>query len=194
MTLDTALKNFASAFVSGSKNVGTVQFRSPQPITEPIPLGAVLRDYYAKMLLCNRPQVAGAMQLRLWTLDELEARQHGFRWISKNGGPLIENPRWNNHWIVIADRDGDAIVVDDSTAEGAVYGVIGSYHCKISDDLAGFFQSMAEAILAEVTTYDYEVYDDDFNPLPDFLDEMSVISRRLLGSDGEAGFMKFFFG
>ncbi|HEX8611644.1 MAG TPA: hypothetical protein VF800_10190 [Telluria sp.] len=194
MTLDTALKNFASAFVAGSKNIGTVQFRPPQPITEPIPLGAILRDYYAKMLLCNRPQVAGALQLRLWTLDELEVRQHGFRWISENGGSVIEDPRWNKHWIVIADRDGDAIVIDDSTADGAVYGVIGSYSCKISADLAGFFQSMAEAILVEVTTYDYEVYDDDFNPLPNFLNEMSAISRRVLGADGEAGFMKFFFG
>ncbi|WP_223164877.1 hypothetical protein [Massilia mucilaginosa] len=49
-------------------------------------------------------------------------------------------------------------------------------------------------MLVEADTYDYEVYDDDDNPLPGFLDEMRAIARRVLGPDAEAGFMEFFFG
>jgi hypothetical protein len=38
------------------------------------------------------------------------------------------------------------------------------------------------------------VYDEDFNPIPEFLDAISAIALRVLGPDGEAGFMEFFFG
>jgi len=106
----------------------------------------------------------------------------------------MEQPTWNKHWIVIADRHGDAIVVDDSTAGGVVIGHIGSYRVKIADDLASFFQAMAEAITLEAGTFNYEVYDDEFNPFPEFLNAVSAIALRVLGSDGEAGFMEFFFG
>ncbi len=194
MTLDEALTSFTAAFAAGSSNSGIVQFRSPRQIAEPMPLGPILRDYYARLELGDKPIVGGALQLRLWTLDELETNQHGWRWIRHKGGPVTEEPTWNKHWIVIADRNGNAIIVDDSTAGGTVYGAIGSYNFKIADDLASFFQTMAETILVEVTMYDYEVYDDDFNCLPGFLDEMRAISRRVLGSDGEAGFMEYFFG
>lgn len=193
MALDQALKNFAAAFAAGSNNFGDVQLRSPQPITEPIPLGPVLVDYYARLELFDSPIVGGALQLQLWTLDDLETSQHGWRWIRDKGGPVTDNPNWNKHWIVIGDRNGDAIFVDDSTDDGTVYGAIGSHNVKIADDLASFFQTMAETIMIEVSVYDYEVYDDKFNPLPSFLDEMRTIARRVLGPDGETGFMEFFF-
>jgi hypothetical protein len=194
MSLDTALNDFATAFAAGSDNFGTVEFRSPQPIVEPFPLGAILKGYYARLRLENKPQVAGAMQLRLWTLDELETAQHGWRWVRDKSGPATDNPNWNKHWIVIADRNGDAIFVDDSAPDGVVSGSIMQRNFKIADNLASFFEAMAAAILVEVNMFNYDVYDDDFNPKPDFLDEISAIARRLLGPDGEAGFMKFFFG
>lgn len=193
MTLEKALTDFAAAFAAGESNLGTVLFRPPQPITEPIPLGSILREYYGRLELAEKPIVGGALQLRLWTLDELETNQHGWRWIRVKGGPVTEDPNWNKNWVVVADRNGDAIIVDISTANGTVYGAIGSRNFKIADDLASFFQTMAETIMVEVSVYDYEVYDDDFNPLPSFLDEMRTIARRVLGPDGETGFMEFFF-
>lgn len=194
MSLDTALKNFADAFHAGPSNAGIVEYRAAQAIAAPIALGAVLTDYYARLHLNDRPQVGGQLLLKLFALDELERAQHGWRWIRNKGGPVIENPDWNQHWIVMADRNGDALIVDDSTEAGAVFGNIGATNFKIADDLASFFQTMAEAITVEATTFHYEVVDEDFNPDPRFLAEMSTIARRHLGADGEAGFMKFFFG
>ena len=194
MELDTALKNFASAFAAGPDNFGTVQYRAPQPVAGPIPLGAVLTQYYAKLEIGDKAQLSGSLLLHLFALDRIDSAQHGWRWIGAKDGSVTENPRWNRDWVVIADHHGDAIIVDDSSAGGTVFGAIGSHHFRIADDLASFFQVMAEAMLVEVETYDYEVYDDDDNPLPDFLDEISAIARRVLGPDGETGFMKFFFG
>ena len=194
MSLDTALKNFADAFAAGSQSLGMLEYRVPQPFTEPIPLGPVLKDYYARLRMIDTPQVGGELLLMLFMLDELEAAQHGWRWVRDRAGPVTENPNWNKHWIVIADRNGDAIVVDDSTPGGMVLGHIGPRNFKIADDLASFFEVMAEAMMLEAITFNYDVLDDELNPIPSFLDAVRAIALRTLGSDGEKGFMDFFFG
>jgi hypothetical protein len=194
MLLDVALKNFADAFADGSQHLGTLEYRALQPIVEPIPLGPILREYYGRLHMSAIPQMGGELMLMLFTLDDLATGQHGWRWIRKNNGPVMESPAWNKHWIVIADRSGDAIVVDDSTAGGVVLGHIGPRNFKIAGDLASFFQVMAEAMMIEANTFNYEVLDEDFNHIPEFLDAVSAIALRVLGPDGEAGFMDFFFG
>lgn len=73
-------------------------------------------------------------------------------------------------------------------------GHIGSYNVKIADDLASFFQVMAEAMTVEAITFNYDVLDDELSPIPEFLNAVSAIALRVLGPDGEAGFMEFFFG
>lgn len=194
MSLDAALKNFADAFAAGSENSGTVEYRPSQPFGEPIPLGAVLRHYYERLRFSDIPLVGGRLLLMLFPLDWLEAAQQGRRWIRDKHGSVTENPVWNKHWVVIADRNSDAIVVDSSTADGVVTGHIGSYNVKIADDLASFFQVMAEAMTVEAITFNYDVLDDELSPIPEFLNAVSAIALRVLGPDGEAGFMEFFFG
>ena len=194
MSLDTALKNFAAAFAAGSENMGRLDYQAPQPIVEPIALGSILKDYYARLRMSEKPLIGGSICISLFTLDQLERAQHAWRWIRDKNGPVTENPDWDPHWIVIADSNGDAIIVDDSTAGGAVFGNIGSTNFKIADDLASFFQVLAEAMTVEVGTFGYEVYDDDFSICPQFRDAIRTIALRELGPDGEAGFMKFFLG
>jgi len=139
------------------------------------------------------PQVGGELLMMLFTLDSLATAQHGWRWIRDNDGPVMDDPTWGRHWIVIADRNGDAIVVDDSTPDGTVWCHIGSYKVKIAEDLASFFQVMAESMTLEASL-DYEVTADDCSTLPQFRDAISAIALRILGPDGDAGFMEFFFG
>lgn len=194
MSLDTALKNFADAFAAGSANLGTLEYHAFQPVVEPIPLGPILREYYGRLSMSDIPVIGGQLMLMLSTLDDVETVLHGWRWIRSKDGLVVEDPRWNKHWIIIANRNGDAITVDDRTVGGVVTGHIGSFNVKIAGDLASFFQVMAEAMTLEASTFDYEVCDDEFNPIPQFLDAVSAIALRALGPDGEAGFMKFFFG
>ncbi len=193
ISLDTALADFATAFAAGSDNFGAVEFRSPEPVVEPIPLGPILRHYYARLRLIDKPMVAGALHLGLFTLDQLETAQHGWRWVRDKGGPVTDNPTWNKHWIIIADRHGDAICVDDSTLDGVVWGSIMQRNFKIADDLGSFFQVMAQAITLESITFAYDVHDDDFNVYPNFLDAVHAVAVRVLGSEGAVGFKKFFF-
>jgi len=194
LSLDTALKNFADAFAAGSANLGTLEYHAFQPVVEPIPLGPILREYYGRLSMSDIPVIGGQLMLMLSTLDDVETVLHGWRWIRSKDGLVVEDPRWNKHWIIIANRNGDAITVDDRTVGGVVTGHIGSFNVKIAGDLASFFQVMAEAMTLEASTFDYEVCDDEFNPIPQFLDAVSAIALRALGPDGEAGFMKFFFG
>lgn len=53
---------------------------------------------------------------------------------------------------------------------------------------------MAEAMTLVANTFNYDVLDDELNPIPNFLDAISAIALRVLGPDGEEGFMEFFFG
>ena len=194
MPLDAALSRFATAFSAGSQNVGTVEHRTPAPIVEPIPIGPVVKNYFARLRLENRPMIGGELLLMLFTLDEIERAQHGWRWVRDKAGIDTENPKWDQHWIIIADRHGDAIFVDDSTDQGVVWGSIMQRNFKIADDLASFFEVMAEAMTLEAGSFDYNVLDDDYNPDPRFLDALQVIALRRLAPDASAGFMKFFFG
>lgn len=189
-----ALKNFANAFGAGAENTGTVEFVPEQPVNPPFDLGAVLTEYYSRLSLREQPQVGGQLLLTLFMLDELESAQRGWRWVSSDGGPAMDDPSWDKNRIVIADRNGDALAVDQTSVGGTVSGHIGPRAFTVADDLASFLQTMAEAMTVEATTFDYEVLDDDCNPDPRFLDEVSAIALRLLGPGGEAGFMKFFFG
>ena len=193
MPLDAALSRFAAAFAAGSQNVGTLEYRTPGPIVVPIPLGPAVQDYFARLRFEKKPMIGGELLLMLFTLDELESAQYGWRWVRDKTGIDTENPKWDQHWIIIADRDGDAIFVDDSTDQGAVWGSIMQRNFKIADDLASFFDMMAEAMTLEADTFNYEVIDDESNVDQRFLDAMQTMSLRLLGSDGGAGFMKFFF-
>ena len=52
---------------------------------------------------------------------------------------------------------------------------------------------MAEAMTVEASI-NYEVLDEDFSPISGFLNAVSAVALRVLGPDGEAGFMEFFFG
>lgn len=193
MPLDAALRNFAAAFAAAPANSGTLAYRAAQDIDPPFPLGPALDTYYGSLEL-ERTVVGGQLLLMLTSLDWLEAGQLAWRWISINGAPFTDNPAWDRHRIVIGTRNDDALVVDGSSAGGAVSGNIGPRIVPIADTLAGFLQVMAEAMTLEAFSYHYNVLDDDCNPDPRFLAEVAAIARRVLGPEGEAGFMHFFFG
>jgi hypothetical protein len=125
LSLDAALKNFADAFAAGSANLGTLEYHAFQPVVEPMPLGPILREYYGRLSMSDIPVVGGRLMLMLSTLEDIETVLHGWRWIRNKDGLVVEDPSWSKHWIIIANRNGDAVTVDGSTAGGVVTGHIG---------------------------------------------------------------------
>lgn len=194
MSLDDALKRFAQAFASGSRNDGVFEHRNAQAVVAPIEIGPVLKEMYSHVRMGDDPQVGGRLLLSFFDVTDLERAQHGWRWVTDDRGVESENPDWMKNWIVFADRNGDALIVDDSDPEGKVYGNIGGDNFFIAEKLSSFFNLMADAMTAEANEFNYDTIDEDFTPYPKFIERMAELAVAHLGEDGKNGFMKFFFG
>ncbi len=192
--LDAALRQFAAAFGRSRLSEGAVDYREPVPVQSPVALGPVLTAYFSKLSLAERPQLGGALQMALFGPDELEGAQSGWRHIRDKSGRVVEDPAWPAHWVVIADRNGDAIFVDTSSDEGVTYGSIQKRNARLAGSLAAFLGCVADCVALEIDRFDYEVKDDDFNLLGSFLAEAGQVADRYLSADDKAAFLRFFFG
>lgn len=193
MNLAQSLKDFADAFNTGDGNFGVVQYREPIAITEPFPLGNALKEYYSRLHLEDNPESGKKMHLTLFSLMEIVGAQHGWRWIRDKLGQEQENPDWKRTWVIIADRNGDAIFVDVESENGAVYGSIQQRNFLIANNLGDFWGAVAECMNVEKNKYNYEVMDDNFNVIKPFLDDVRTIAEKNLGQDYSNGYMRFFF-
>lgn len=193
MLLETALKEFSTVFNETEGNFGIVQYRDAILIDEPIPLGDALKEYYSRLLLENKPAIGHKFHLRLITLNELIGAQSGWLWVTDKSGKTIKNDQWKSSWVIVADRNGDAIFVDTESPTGAIYGSIQQRNFLIAKDLGDFFYTIAECMIVERDKFGYEVMDDDFNVVEPFLVEVRRIAEKNLGVEGQLSFMKFFF-
>lgn len=97
-------------------------------------------------------------------------------------------------WIIIADRDGDAVIVDASTADGSVFGSSQMTSFPRADSLASFLIAVAQCMGIEREKYGYEVTDDDFNTIEPYLDDVKAVADEALGGENAKGLLRFFFG
>lgn len=194
MDLTSALTDFCATFRRSPENTGVVTVRPDAvPINEPFPLGESLHSYFSILALEDRPQVAGRINLFLFDLDMLETAQHGWRWIRDKSGKLLENTaHWHHTWIVFAERNGDAVSID--TLTGQVFGNIQARRLLLAGSLAQFFAALTEMMKLEIDKYDYEIFDDDFNLLPEFYTDAHAAATAVLGTEQASEFMHFFFG
>lgn len=193
MLADT-LKNFSSAFSKGKLNHGKVYYREHISISGPFPLGPALHEYYSHLDMADSPAVGGAMQLQLFELNRIESAQAGWRWIRDKSGNTIENKNWQENWVIFADRNGDALFVDTQTEFGTVYGSIQQRNFLVSNTLSSFLEAQAACMAIEADEFNYDVYDDDFNPIDTFMSKIEKASADALDSNAHPGFIKFFFG
>lgn len=193
MHIQAALQSLTSAFSRSTKNFGSIQHREPIQLEEPLALGATLNQYYASMSLDDDPMIGGAFHLRLNSLDELITALSGWLWVRDKSGEIVESTTWKRSWVIIADRDGDALFVDIDTAEATTYGSIQQRNFLVADRLADFIACLAECMILELDKYDEEVQDEDFNYIEAFLVDVRDIAENHLGKEASKGFMKFFF-
>lgn len=200
MLLKAALEEFATIFNCFEKSRGIFVLRAPVAIiepmgpNEPLHLGSTLTEYFSRVLLNEKSGIGGACYLKLITLEQLITYLSGWLWIRDKAGNLVENVEsWKKSWIIIGDRNGDAIFVDIESSNGAVYGSIQQENRLISSDLGSFFFTLAECMVLEKEKYGYEVNDNDFKVIEPFLIDVRHIAERNFGTEGMKSFMNFFF-
>lgn len=200
MLLRDALEEFAKIFNRFEDCSGVFVLRGPVEIIEPlafnkpIHLGSTLTEYYSRVMLNEKSTIGGAFFLQLITLDEIPTALNGWFWTRDKTGNLVENiESWKKSWIIIGDRNGDAIFVDIDSPNGAVYGSIQQRNRLIASDLGSFFFTLAECMTLEMEKYNYEVNDDDFNVIEPFLNDIRHIAEKNFGIEGMKSFMNFFF-
>jgi hypothetical protein len=193
MDLKTSLKRFVDIFHSSPESLGNLEItKQPVKLQPPFPLGNALTEYFSHLHF-EKPATGGQFHLSLFSPEQLETAQQGWRWIRTDTGALQEdNIHWNRNWTIIAERHGDVIFVDEEN--GKVFGSIQKRNFFISSSVSAFFDVLAECIEIENNKYHNDTVDEDFNPLPNFIEEIKLTTLNKLGPEGSEGFIKFFFG
>lgn len=193
MELSAALDKFVNVFQRSEMSIGKVEYTPAAP-TPPssMPLQGVLADYFKLLYLDKHAHVGGLFQFALYPAADLLRLQNGWHWIINKDGETIEDPLWPSQWVVIADRNGDAIFVDTSTGE--VHGSIQKHNMLLSDDLGQFFDVISEGMRIEMDKYHFEAEDDDSNITQEFSDDIHSLLQTKLGAEKSKNFYEFFFG
>jgi hypothetical protein len=193
MELAPVLNDFVSTFQRSPENVGKLEFASPpRSIETDLILNADLNDYFCRLRFEGSPHTGGRLNLFLFSPDELVTAQQGWRWITDKSGNLLEDTRhWKDSWIVIADKNGDAIFVD--TGSDKVFGSIQKRNFLVGETLAQFYAGLTPTMKVEMDKYDFEVLSDNMDPLPEFLQDVRAAVSATSGDEASQGFMKFFF-
>lgn len=193
MGLSAALQKFVHVFQRSEMSLGKVEYTPAAPTPQSsMPLQGVLVDYYRFMYIDKHANAGGLFHFSLYRADDLLRLQNGWHWIRNRDGETIEDPLWPREWVVIADRNGDAIFVD--TATGEVHGSIQKENMLLSDDLGQFYDVIAEGMSIEMDKYHFEVEDDDSNIYPEFSDDINSMLQTKLGPVKSKNFYAFFFG
>jgi hypothetical protein len=193
MNLQAALTKFVAIFSRSPENFGSAKIL-PTPISF-IPhavLNEELTEYFSILELGDKTQIGAQFQLRLFSRDELEGAQQGRRTWYDSSGHRIDNRFWKSSWIVIGDRNGDALFVD--TDDGSVLGSVQKKTLFLATNLSSFLEALALGMEIEMDKYVFEVTDDDFNIQESFLKDIERVSMTTLGESCVTGYMEYFFG
>lgn len=194
--LEIALKKFCNVFGRDSGDIGQIEFVADSGSN--YPAGLELSDelkFYCKHLKFDEPiYIGSATSLKLVSSNNFVDSLYGWRWIKGSDGKFIDNPSWSESWVVIGDKNGDALYVDTALPNSPVFGSIQSDRFKITDSLARFFDIYSDWMICELEDFDMEACDDDFNYLPEYLDKLNMLASSKLSDEEVSGFFKYFFG
>lgn len=194
MDINKAIEKFAYSVMRFDKKFGVIALQPVAAIDPPFVLGKTLTVWFERMELRDKPETGGSMALKLFPLEMLVGALSGWRWIRDKSGKQVENESWPKSWVIIADRDGDAVIVDSDSADGIVHGSIQMRSFAMADSLASFLVAVAACMDIEREKFDYEVMDEDFNLIDPYLVDVRAVVEAELGKDNTPGFLKFFFG
>lgn len=185
------IKQFAARFNRSEQSMGTIDYVET-PITlddsELLPIGSDIRQFYAHVVLDDSPTLGGDFFLQLFTVDELADAQAGW------AGPDDETLPWKQRFVRVADRSGDALVVDAAQPQSPVYGSIQHRSFPVAASFSAFLGALSIGIDIEEVEFGGDTREDDMGFKPAFLARVETGIAEAGEGVNVAGFMKFFFG
>lgn len=193
--LDTALISFIARFGRDGNDLGAVMLRDPAPLASsddpPLVLDSALHTYYARLEFIDTPIVGGALQLELLPLSKLSRAQEGWSWVMQDG-EMVRNPDWPQAWVIFAMNHGAGVFADVSDPQCPVFGSVQQRNVRIAHSLPAFMTSLAIVMDIEAREFDMVAVDDDWNPLPAFVERVRTALESELQPTDVQGFMDFF--
>ena len=106
MSLPDELRRFTTVFGRDGRDIGAVTFTPPT--------SAIQHDLvtFYTCLRFDQLLIGGELMLSFAPPTKLDRAQNGWRYVVDRDGHQSINEEWKGEWIVIADRNDDAIFYD----------------------------------------------------------------------------------
>lgn len=193
--LESPLKKFNRVFGRGEFDIGSVKYRDKTTIQYPaeIPFSDELMFLYQHLDLSDNAIVGGSLFLQINKFSNFVGSQHGWKWVRNRDGEVEKSSLWQDSWVVIGNKNGDALYVDVAVSPNVVYGAILKDRFKIANSLSRFFDVLSDWMRCELDDFGMEGCDEDFNQKPEFLDSLKRLAEAKLNPDEVDGLFKYFF-
>jgi len=185
------IKEFAARFNRSEQSMGRLDYvETPIALADSnlLPAGSDIRQFYEHVVLADSPTLGGDFLLQFFAFDELADAQAGWT------GPDDETLAWKQSFVRVADRNGDALVVDAAQPQSPVYGSIQHRSFPVAPSFSALLGALAIGIDIEEVEFGGDTREDDMDFKPAFLARIEAAVADAGEGVNAAGFMKFFFG
>lgn len=196
--LEDVLLEFAGVF-GREGDLGGVEFQAGRRVAWPeaLPSNGAVAAFYGELTFSTLI-VNGVFFCQLHALEKLPRAQEGWRLVAGPDGQLTPNPNWPPSWLVIGDRNGDAIIADVSQEDGPIYGCIHGgplAECltPMAPSLAAWLQALARSMRCEEDEFGLDSVDETCAPKAELFARAEEIAREVLGDQAVEGWLRFFF-
>ncbi|SUB88705.1 Uncharacterised protein [Porphyromonas macacae] len=138
--------------------------------------------------------IGGEFFLNIQPEIKLKEAQEGWYFIlDKEGEMAKDDLKWNENWVVFANRNDDAIYYDKT--DGYIYGSVDKkiFFC-LSSSLSDFFYILSECMEIEEKKYGFNTTDAEEETSSIFIDDIREFLSRKLNDKQREDFIAFFFG
>ena len=185
------IKEFAARFNRSDQSMGRIDYvETPIALADSnlLPAGSDIMQFYQHVAMDDSPTLGGDFFLQLFTVDELADAQAGWT------RPDDETLPWKQSFVRVADRNGDALVVDAAQPQSPVYGSIQQRSFLVAASFSALLGALSIGIDIEEVEFGGDTRDDDMEFRPAFLARVEAAITDADEGVNVDGFMKFFFG
>lgn len=189
MLIDNALRDFVDAFHKSKNSLGIMDYTPNEQDNSSInfSLNGEVSYFYSHLILKDGPTFGGDFFLQFIEKEKSDAIQEGWRVTG-------ETPDWNENYIIIADRNGDALFCDLSDKKSPVFGSVQKEIYSLSGTLSEFLNVYSKLIKIEEEEFLDETTDDNLDYKSEYLSRIEAELNKNISSKFTDDFMYFFFG